>query len=174
MFDYPVFNSEEEAQKAREFPLLPDGIYDFAVIDAKPGFTNSGNPKINLKLRIIHQEKEWYVFDDLIGMPSFAWKIKHFCEITGLEKEYKAKQFGVDMCKNRRGKCKISNIAAKPKNDGTNDYWKAKNQVDDYVINDKTNIFSSLNSNPFVPNEAKSKITPSKEAKAFEDDDIPF
>ena len=91
-FDYDVM-SEEEAQKAREFQLLPDGIYDFAVMESKFKYSGAGNPMIELKLRIVHDGDEYHVFDNLIGTKNMAWKTKHFCEAAGLEKEYLAKQF---------------------------------------------------------------------------------
>lgn len=175
-FDYDV-QTEEEAQKAREFPTLPDGIYDFAVLEAKFKWSSSNNPMIELKLQIIHEGQPYNVFDNLIGTKNMGWKTKHFCETTGLEKEYLAKQFGVDFCAKRRGTCAIGFVAARPKNDGTRApdgspaMWKAKNEVVDYLSPDKLN--AAMKENPFAP-ASKEPAAPAPEAEPFHDDTIPF
>jgi hypothetical protein len=177
-FNYDV-QTEEEAQKAREFQLLPDGVYDFAVTEAKFQWSQSGNPMIALKLRIIHEGEEYNVFDNLIGTKNMGWKTKHFCETTGLEKEYLAGQFSEHCCPQRRGTCSIGNVAARPKNDGTGGMWKAKNEVTDYLSPDKISgaqaaatAKASASTNAFAPPAAK--LPPAPESEPFLNDDIPF
>jgi len=99
-FNYEVLD-EEQAQKAREFQLLPDGIYDFAVTESKLKYSKSGNAMIELKIRIIHEGQEYNVFDNLIATRNMVWKTKHFCETTGLQKEYLAGQFNESLCPQR-------------------------------------------------------------------------
>jgi hypothetical protein len=53
-FTYDVLASEDEVQKAREFPLLDPGIYNFAVIESKFKYSQAGNPMIQLTLRVLH------------------------------------------------------------------------------------------------------------------------
>jgi len=172
-FDYDVM-SEEEAQKAREFPLLPDGIYDFVTMESKLKYSQAGNAMIELKNRICHDGMEFNVYDNLIGTKNMAWKTKHYCESTGLEKEYVAKQFNETLCVNRRGTCVIGNVAARPKNDGTNAMWKAKNEVTDYVSPDNFQKQPAAPSaeNAFAPPAAKIAAAP--ESEPFFNDDVPF
>lgn len=172
-FDYDVM-TEEEAQKAREFPLLPDGVYDFVTIESKLKYSQAGNAMIELKNRICHDGMEFNVFDNLIGTKNMAWKTKHYCETTGLEKEYAAKQFDEKLCVNRRGTCAIVNVAARPKNDGTSAMWKAKNEVQDYLSSEALNK-QQPKANPFAPPEPKAAAQPTPpESEPFFDDNIPF
>jgi hypothetical protein len=172
-FEYDVM-TEEEAQKAREFPTLPDGLYDFAVTEHKLTYSKNGNAMIALKLRIIHDGQEFNVFDNLIGTKNMAWKTKHFCDTTGLEKEYIAKQFNERLCANKRGTCAIGFVGATPKNDGSGQMWKAKNEVVDYISADKLGAAQArVDANPFAP--AASKLPPAPpEAEPFFNDDVPF
>lgn len=176
-FDYDVM-SEEEAQKAREFPLLPDGIYDFAVMEAKFKYSGSNNPMIELKLRIIHDGKEFHVFDNLIGIRTMAWKTKHFCDTTGLQKEYVAKKFDQYLAVNRRGTCEIVSVPARPKNngkfnaDGTPEMYKAKNEIKDYISEEV--MAKQGEANPFAPPPTKTPAEAPPEAEPFIDSDIPF
>lgn len=170
-FNYDVM-TEEEAQKAREFQRLPDGIYDFAVIEHKFQYSQSGNPMIALKIRIVHEGEEYNVFDNLIGIKSMSWKTKHFCESVGLEREYAAGTFNEHLCANRRGICSIGNVEARPKNNGTNEMYKAKNEVLDYLQNKDM----QQKANPFAPAPAKAAAAPmpAPAPEPFLNDDIPF
>lgn len=169
-FNYDVLD-ENEAQKAREFPLLPDGIYDFAVVENKFQYSQSGNPMIGLKLRIIHEGKEFNVFDNLIGIKSMIWKTKHFCETTGLEAEYLAGSFNEHLAANKRGACKIITKPQRPKNDGSGEFYKPKNEVEDYLSGDA--LVPQQNANPFAPPPAKESAK-APEVDDFGDKDIPF
>lgn len=168
MFSYDVL-SEEEVQKAREFPLLPDGIYDFVVIEAKFKYSQSGNPMIALKIRIIHEGQEFNVFDYLIATKMMAWKTKHFCDSTGLQKEYAEGHFNERLAAGRRGTCAIKSVPARPKNDGTGGMYNAKNEVEDYLSSEALNKASAAN--PFAPPPAKPAAP---ESEPFVDNDIPF
>lgn len=167
-FEYETM-SEEEAQRARDFPLLPDGIYDFAVTENKFTYSANGNPMIGLKLRIVHQGEEFNVFDNLIGIKSMAWKTKHFCDSTGLDIEYNSGNFNEHYCANKRGKCVIGNVGARPKNDGSGGTYKAKNEVKDYVSPELSNNFSA---NSF--STKKESPEPVKTEEPFFNDDLPF
>ena len=171
-FTYPPV-TEEQALKDKEFPLLPDGIYDFAVMEAKFKYSKNSNPMIELKLRIIHDGMEFNIFDNLIATKMMMWKVKHFCDTTGLEKEYIGGQFTEHLCPNKRGTCSIKTTPERPKNDGSGQVYKARNEVEDYLSSDALNKAAA--ENPFTPQQ---KATPSSapvaEAEAFYDDAIPF
>ena len=175
-FDYEVFATEEEAMKAKEFPLLDDGVYRFRVIESKPRQSSSGNSMIALKICIEHEGQEYNVFDNLIGVKSMAWKVKHFAEATGLEREYAIRAFNCESPMDREGYCLIGNEPAKPKNDGSKNHdgspamYKAKNIVEDYIPAKANNT-----ANPFAPAEPlkKAPIPVSPPAEEF-DTDLPF
>ncbi len=169
-FNYDVLD-ENEAQRAREFPLLPDGIYDFAVLENKFQYSQSGNPMIGLKLRIIHEGKEFNVFDNLIGIKSMIWKTKHFCDTTGLEQEYLDGKFNETLAANKRGTCKIITKPQRPKNDGSGEFYKAKNEVEDYLK--QSDLIPQNTANPFAPAPVK-ETAKKDEGVPFEDSEIPF
>lgn len=172
-FVYTPIASEEEAQKAREFPLLPDGIYDFIVTENKLTHSKNGNPMIQLKLKISHDGQEFNVFDNLIAVNNMMWKTKHFCETVGLEKEYLAAKFNERMCAGKRGTCAIKTLPARPKNDGTGGFYKAKNEVEDYLTADKINSFVPKTSNNAfaAPNNS---VPPPPVEEDFLNEEIPF
>lgn len=171
-FNYEPIATEEEAQKAREFPMLPEGIYDFAVMESKFGYSGAGNPKIDLKLRIIHEGKEFNVYDTLVGTKNMIWKTKHFCESSGLEADYLAGTFDEHKPLNRRGTCCIIVSQARPKNDGSGGMYKARNEVQDYV----NPTAAVANPNPFAPAATAAPVAPPArpEEAPFVDSDIPF
>lgn len=175
MFAYDVM-SEDEAQKAREFPMLPDGVYDFETIEAKLTYSQAGNPMIQLKNKIVYEGRDYNVYDNLIGTKNMVWKTKHYCESTGLEREYLAGTFSEKLCMGRRGVCEVGTKPERPKNDGTNAVWKAKNEVVDYQGAD-----TAKNDNPFAPPKpVTAPIAPAAaqpqppESEPFHNDDIPF
>lgn len=169
-FDYEVFANEEDALKAREFPLLPDGVYRFKTVESKPKRSSNGNSMITLKNCIEHEGKDHNVFDNLIGVASMAWKVKHYCEATGLEREYAAKAFNCDSPMDREGYCLIGNEPAKTyiKEDGSQGTYKAKNVILDYV---PANMAQAPN--PFAPAPAKAPIPVTPPTEIF-DQNLPF
>jgi len=166
MFNYEVLN-EQDSLKAREFQLLKEGIYDFAVLEAKLAMSQAGNHMIKLKIQIIHEGQDFNVFDNLIATTNMTWKTKHFCDTTGLEEEYLSGKFNQDLALRRRGKCMIGYVGATPKNDGSGGMWKAKNEVLDYLSTE------SKASNPFAPPVAIPATQPPV-VDEFIDDDLPF
>jgi hypothetical protein len=134
-WDYePV--TEEQIEAERSYPLLEDGVYNFQVLVAKEKLSSTGNAMIALELLVWnHDGKEFKVFDNLMAMKNMQWKAKHFCDTTGLAKEYAAKEFNADMALGKTGKVSIITQVGKPKGDGTN--YKDKNAVEDYVLTDK-------------------------------------
>lgn len=168
-FQYDVV-SEEEAQQAREFPLLPPGIYDFVVTEAKFKYSANGNEMIQLKLNIKHDGKDHGVFDNLISLKNMQWKTRHFCKSAGLMREYEAKEFEENMALHQHGTCEIGLVAARPKNDGSNGFWKAKNEVVDYVDRNSTTTDAAGFNIP----AANIPAAPGADDQNMLNDDIPF
>lgn len=86
------------------FDLFPTGEYDFDVIKAIDDTSKAGNDMIKLELDVYATNgKRTRVFDYLLE--SLSYKLKHFCEATGLAKEYESGDLSAEMCKNRAGRC---------------------------------------------------------------------
>jgi hypothetical protein len=139
--------SEEEVLN-----LIEPGIYHFEVKEATEGFSQgSGMPRIALIVKVWDKNgREKIIFDYLTT--SLLYKIKHFCDATGLEKVYESGKFSASDCTGKSGKCKI-------KIDSQEGY-QPKNSVADYVAADKDVVEMPLSSF-----KSKDELT---------DDDIPF
>jgi hypothetical protein len=117
--------------------LIPPGEYNFEVIEAYdkdkyggPLKSQSGNEKISLKLKIWDANgKERLIFDNLLTLESWAYKLYNFCATTGILSKYESGSIEAKDCIGRTGKVRI--VIEKDK---TGDY-KDKNSVKDYVVN---------------------------------------
>jgi|ERR1700689_2351016 len=157
-FSYPLLN-EQECEKERQFALVDPGIYNFQVMQASFKNSKTGNPMIELKLKVWDNAgKEFTVMDYLVGTPNMTWKTLHFCDAVNLSKEYQSGSFNEMLCSGRSGKASVTIQPGNKKDDGT--YYKDRNQIEDYVITD--NGAHKFETNTKVNNE-----------KMF-DDDIPF
>lgn len=106
--------------------LLPEGEYDFDIIGAEEAVSKSNNPMIKLTLRVYAQDgNTTQVYDYLLA--ALEYKLKHFCDATGLIAEYESGNLSADMCLNRSGRAMF-----KIDKDKTGKY-DDKNVVKDYV-----------------------------------------
>jgi hypothetical protein len=134
--------SAEEAERARQYPLLQDGIYTFSVVKATLKQSSKGNSMIELQEVYWNDEgKEFIVFDFLIGIKSMEWKTRHFCEAVGLEKEYISGKFNENLCLGKQGKASI--ILQKGKANANGGFYKDKNVVEDYIASKNDNVYST-------------------------------
>lgn len=138
--------------------LLPAGEYSFTVMHAENATSKKGNQMIKLSLEIYDNNGlARYVTDYL--MEALAYKLRHFCDTTGLEEKYQQGQFDASDCIGKSGQCKL-------KVEKTEDY-APKNAVQDYVKNVK----------PATVNSTGIKTKPHNDAGPEDDfisDDIPF
>jgi hypothetical protein len=172
-FTYKVFETEEEAIKAKQFPMLEYGEYDFMCVEADYKVSQNGNPMIALKLKIEWDDKEFFVYGNLIGTDNMVFMTKHFCEATRLEKEYMQGIFNESYALNKRGRVMIGVEDERPNPKGG--VWKAKNKIIDFV-NIKTvheNITGPYNMPEPKPKGNKT-FAPTPAADHIPDDDIPF
>lgn len=124
--------------------LLKPGIYSFEVKVAEDAVSKKGNPMIRLSMVTWDDKgRERYITDYL--MTAMMFKIKHFCEATGLEDKYNAGSFSAADCVGKAGKFKLRI------DDGQKSGYAPKNEVQDYV-----------------------KEAPAQAANDFLDDDIPL
>lgn len=125
--------SDEELAKIEEENLLQAGIYDFEVSTAKDTFSTKGNDMTALELKVLDNDgRERKVFDYLVAVKAFAFKIKHFAYAVGLEARYQGGELIAEDMIGRTGKCKIIIQPAK-------DQYRAKNAVADYVTSKEAN-----------------------------------
>lgn len=157
-FSFPPM-TEDELQALN---MVDDGIYDFEVVKATQKTSKSGNQMIELQLLVWDKSgKAHTVFDYLVSITSMVYKIKHFCDTVGLDKEYLAGNFDVMQCDGRRGKAHIIVQAGQPNSNGG--MYPDKNAVRDYVMTDAGAVKVDLSGSKSP--EPKDQLS---------DDDIPF
>lgn len=94
------FNPKTEDQIAED-SLLPDGNYDFNVLSAEDMTSKSGNEMIKLKLLVLADLGEKIVFDYILE--KMAFKLRHFCETTGLIEVYEKGNLDSMTCVGKSG-----------------------------------------------------------------------
>ena len=132
--------------------LLPDGAYNFKVIESIDKVSNAGNSMVFIKARIINNGKTFILFDNLMDHPKMLWKVKHFCESTGKMEIFKSGKIEAMECFEAEGLCIIG---TEPDNRNT--------EINRNIIKDYTESFEQV--------KAKSEQKPTNE---FVDSDIPF
>ena len=105
--------------------LLEAGEYPFEVLAASEEISKAGNEMIRVKLAVFGPNgQQAHVYDYL--MEKMAFKLRHFCETTGLIAKYEAGTLGELDCAGKTGRVKL---AVEP----ANGKYDAKNVVKDYV-----------------------------------------
>jgi len=144
-------------QQIKEDMLLPKDNYSFEVIEAVNKKSKKGNDMIELKVLIYPKNPEASPrqMNDYL-MEKMMFKLKHFCDETGLQAKYTAGTLTSDDCVGKTGKCQII-----IQEDETGQYGP-KNSIRDYGAAKKQDIGGP------IPEAGSSK----KEEMAK--DDIPF
>lgn len=133
--------------------LLKPGTYDFLIKQAENAVSKKGNAMIKLYVCIFdEQRRERYVTDYL--MEAMLFKVKHFCDATGLEEKYQQGKFDAMDCINRRGKCKVRIEESEG--------FAPKNSIQDYIKGEKNNVQANC---PVLAQAAKDTVF---------DNDVPF
>jgi hypothetical protein len=126
--------TDEELENAG---LLEPGVYDFEVAKASQKISKSGNPMAELTLNVWNKDgKQHGVFDYLVfsNVPLNIRKVKHFCDATGLQEEYKKGAIPTELAR-YCGKVQINIQEEKPNPNGG--MYPRKNIVVDYVMTEK-------------------------------------
>lgn len=143
-------------QEIQAMSLIEAGTYPFEVLEAEDTKSKSGNEMIKVKLRIWdNMGRERMVFDYLLE--AMAFKLRHFCDATGLLDKYEAGSLQASDLLSRNGKLELEVEVGKAKPDGSGNY-PDKNRVGDYVKSDG----------------AVSKPVAKAGEPDFIDDDLPF
>lgn len=151
--------TEEEIKKDA---LLPAGDYDFEVIEAADKISKtSGNPMIALKLNVYSGDGGTrHVYDYL--MEQMAYKLRHFCQFTGLIEKYQAGTLTAQDCLGRVGRVSLRQKIQ--------DGYDPKNEVKDYVNANAATVETPAQKAPAATPTASASSPQSLENQ----DDIPF
>lgn len=143
----------KEEKDLIQFELLPDGtVCDFDVLSSEDKRSKSGNDMIEINVGIYVEGKiRQKIFDYLL--PLMEAKLRHFCDTTGLLREYESGTLIASMCRGRSGKCRIGIQKDK------NEKYPDKNIIKDYVCRPAKELNKEV--------KTASKGRP-------DDDDIPF
>lgn len=115
-------NTTDETRS--EFPVLPEGDYEFEVENAVHQVSSKGNLQWKLQLRVDHEGKEYKVWDYLIEKESWAWKFNGFFKAIGMNSAD-----DTDMVKDSLGMIGFCHLTIDPAKDG----YSAKNVVKRYI-----------------------------------------
>ena len=148
------FQPKTEHQIAEE-GLMPDGIYDFEVIEAEEAQSKRGNDMIVIKLRVFDADGTARNMTDYL-MEAMAFKLRHAAEVCGLLPDYEKGELYAGSFVGQTGKVKIGR-------DKPNGDYPPRNAVKDYVKPDAAVIPSGL---------PAARANSGKAADPF--DDIPF
>lgn len=122
--------SESEINEAGLIPHKT--ICDFEIIKAQDTTSKNGAQMIAIKLKVFYNEGFKLVDDYLLeSMPA---KLRHFCEGSGLLKQYELGTLCAEDCRAICGKVKIK---VEPAGD-----YPAKNSVQDYVVKEKAKVLA--------------------------------
>ena len=142
------FTAKAEEDLGKRIVLMP-GEYNFEVLEAVETFSQKGNEMIKLKIKVDNQiTLKDYLLD------AMDFKVKHFCEATGLHRLYKSGELRDFDCRGKTGRVLIEVEVGQDRNGEAYD----RNSIKDYV---------PLEELDFTP---PSIVVP----VAFDDDDIPF
>lgn len=143
MFTYQPL-TEQQCNEAR-YQLLKDGIYEAVIKKSEFQKSRNGNPMFKMTLDVFDDKGSiFFITDYLVFTPQMMFKVKHFCESAGLQKEYESGEFcQPDLAVQRNVFVKIKtqkgkeipdeNLDGKPKGS----CYPDKNVVDDYVVIEK-------------------------------------
>lgn len=125
--------------------LLPKGVYDFEVFRAEDKTSKKGNEMIELGIKLFDPNGGTPFVNDYL-MEAMAYKLRHFCEVTGLVRQYDDGSLCADDCVGRAGKAKVD---IEPAANG----YPAKNVIKDYVTErakDERDAVNTAHKNPPV------------------------
>jgi cobalamin biosynthesis protein CbiG len=120
------FQPKTAEEIARE-DLLPKGEYDFEVVTAEEKTSKTGNEMIALNIRVFSGTTGANFVRDFL-LEKIAYKLRHFCEATGLLPKYENGTLTADDCEGKVGRLKL---VVKEDKTGT---YPPQNSVADYIV----------------------------------------
>jgi hypothetical protein len=160
-----------EYQQAYE-ETLPEGVYDFVVVDAIEKQSQNGNPMIELQLMVNGPDGSKNggirIFDHLTFNPKSYWKIDRFRVATGETLvPGQTIRFESEDCIDRKGRVRLMIESYQSRN---------RNKVEDYIDPSEENPppSSATSKEPPPPKPNKTLEEEFREKGADPDDDIPM
>ena len=135
--------------------LLPEGVYDFQVVNAEDSVSSKGNEMIKLTIKVFSDGGHDIVIMDYL-LSAMARKLRHFAYAVGLGDAYEHGMIDAVHCLGRSGKIELIVEEGKQKPEGGN--YPAKNSVKDYIV---------------VKENEGSSVVKQKGIEGL-DDDVPF
>lgn len=138
--------SREEADQMKKPPLLDDGEYPCSLVefhhtDKYHNTLRDSNGELmtRIKLKIYDIDgKERFIFTHLFWGENnkMAYRTRHFAESFGVLHKYENGSLYDDFneCLGSMGHCEIYTQKERPKNDGSNEKWAAKNDIRDFFV----------------------------------------
>jgi len=156
------FNPSDGSQRSG-FELLPAGEYDIEVLEAEERLSQKGNQMIALTLQARHPDGyDARVWDYLVSVQAAVFKIKMFCEATGLQQQFERGRLTAEECVGRRAK---ATVIIDEGRDGFSD----RNSIQEYRAADSAPRGIATN-----PDEGEAAATTPAEPMPVSDQDIPF
>lgn len=148
------FQAKAEEELGKRVVLDP-GEYPFEVIEAIETFSKKGNEMIQLKVKV---NGVVTLRDYLLDAMDF--KVKHFCEATGLHRLYKSGELRDFDCRGKTGRLEVGIETGQDRNGEAYD----RNHIIDYCALDELEF----------PAPAPAPTPTQHNIVAFDEDDIPF
>lgn len=111
--------------------MLPEGEYNFLVIDAIEKVSKSGNEMIHLIIKITKNNKNYQIHDYLMDTEKMSFKLRHCCESLGILSKYELGEVSSKDFIDKKGSAKIIISVDK------NGVYDSKNTVKDYLVSNK-------------------------------------
>ncbi|MDP7030247.1 MAG: DUF669 domain-containing protein [Phycisphaerales bacterium] len=154
------FNPSDGSQRSG-LELLPAGEYDIEVIEAEERSSQKGNQMIALTLQAKHPDGyDARVWDYLVSVQAAVFKIKMFCEATGLQKQFERGRLTAEECVGRRAR---ATVIIEEGRDGFSD----RNSIQEYRPAD-------AEPRGIATNPGETAAEPPAEPMPVSDQDIPF
>lgn len=128
---------EKEKQDALNAALLPNGEYDFEVLQTSDKKSNAGADMITLKLQVFDNEGSGRIIFDYLT-EAMGWKIRHAADACGLLATYEAGSLSASSFDFATGRVKIKTQK------GNKEYPNPKNVVEDYIKRDSESPIANV------------------------------
>ena len=147
--------TNEQAQEMSRPQLIEDGEYQCELIEfshtdkyLKPLLDRNSEPMTRIKLKIWDsQGKDRVIFTNLFwgANNKMSYRTRHFAESFEVLDMYEMGELYDKLGEvlNQTGHCEIYTQKPRPKNDGSDEMWPAKNEVRDFFVKIKDKVDSS-------------------------------
>lgn len=171
------FNPIDELEDGpKKYEPLPEGQYDYSVIEAEETVSTAGNDMFKIKLSV----KNRFVYEYILMTAKQAWKLKSFCESIGIIDRYKTGVINAGDLVGCVGRCELGIEPASNGYDAKNRVKKwIKKQNDDFGksrVDEDELLQAEAEADKIVDAaaEAVAKVREAFGEKEQEKDDLPF